>query len=162
MSVLWRCGAVRGGARVLWSKFVIQCHLDVSPCVCFYGVGAIRSALLRCFRRLGSRTKATLLDVGLQRVPVLVCDWRASYCLHSALVSVPCMQLTHVHVHVYVAPCFIAGVCSCRQLPEQFEDIPGSVAQLLGSALSSGDAESAAYWAYHLSRTTFFLGAVRA
>lgn len=36
------------------------------------------------------------------------------------------------------------------------EDLPGTISQLMSSALTSGDAESASYWAYHLARTGFF------
>jgi hypothetical protein len=46
--------------------------------------------------------------------------------------------------------------CSGR---DQLSSLAADAAQLLSSS-ALADAESAAYWAYHLGRTGFFLGAV--
>lgn len=38
-------------------------------------------------------------------------------------------------------------------------DLPSTISQLLTTAVTSGDADSARYWLYHLGRTAFFTGA---
>jgi hypothetical protein len=54
-----------------------------------------------------------------------------------------------------------AVLCCDRSGPDAApEDLPGTISQLMSSALTSGDLESAAYWAYHLARTGFFTATV--
>jgi hypothetical protein len=49
---------------------------------------------------------------------------------------------------------------SCSGPTSSLEDLPSTITQLLTSAVASGDAESAAYWTYHLARTAFFTATV--
>jgi hypothetical protein len=48
----------------------------------------------------------------------------------------------------------------CSRPSSSLEDLPATISQLLASAVASGDAESAAYWTYHLARTAFFTATV--
>lgn len=65
-----------------------------------------------------------------------------------------CLLLCNSVLCHAVLPCTV--LCSGSPV----EDIPSTVSQLLTSALTNGDAESAAYWAYHLARTGFFTATV--
>lgn len=47
-------------------------------------------------------------------------------------------------------------VYGCRGPDAAPEDLSSIISQLLSSAVTSGDAESASYWLYHLGRTAFF------
>lgn len=50
----------------------------------------------------------------------------------------------------------------CSGLDSAPDDLPSTISQLLSTALTSGDAEAATYWAYHLVRTGFFTATVGA
>lgn len=53
--------------------------------------------------------------------------------------------------------CLAILVVSCSRAG--LADLAGNITELLSTSALQ-DAESAAYWAYHLGRTGFFLGAV--
>lgn len=94
-------------------------------------------------------------------VALLLCSsCRTVACWVVMSCAVSCALLSCV-VHSVLRYAMLCCAVSCCSGPDAAPaDLPSSISQLLTSAVTSGDAETAAYWAYHLARTGFFTATV--
>lgn len=90
------------------------------------------------------------------------CTMWCTECAYTVMCcAVKCLQQLYVHA-VYHVPLCLCPALHCSGPDAAPADLPSTISQLLTSAVSSGDVESAAYWTYHLARTGFFTATVSA